>query len=203
MSTVPYVFYSMYEKWEWKLFLKRFVMASIALITATLTGLFILSAQIIANNNGSIKSAFSYVEDRFGHHFAGNSEYYTSGGIDATKISIVEVTGKYLVMPAINIPLPGADKQVLYWHLILLFAAFTILFFFVNKKRGAYSQKAVALIIATWYSLSAPLSWIILFRPHSIIHTHVNTMGWQMPFTLMGFALCGYVITDLFKGKAA
>jgi hypothetical protein len=202
MSTVPYVFYSIYEKWEWKLFLKRFVMASISLITATLTGLLILSAQIIANNNGSIKSAFSYVEDRFGHHFAGNSEYYTSGGIEATKISIAEVTGKYLVMPAINIPLPGEDKQILYWHLILLFAACTILYFFVNKKRGAYSQKATALIIATWYSLSAPLSWIILFRPHSIIHTHVNTMGWQMPFTLMGFALCGYVITDLFKRKA-
>jgi hypothetical protein len=200
MSTVPIVFYGIYETWDWKIFFERFIKISIVLSTATFTGLTIMSAQIAAvdRNAGNV---FSYIENRFGSHFAGNSEYYTSGNIEATRIGILEVTKKYLVMPAINVRLPGPDTQILYWHLVTLFAVCTVLFFLFHKKQGGYPRKAVALIAATWYSLLAPLSWYILFRPHSIIHTHVNTMGWQMPFTLLGFALCGFVITDLLKRR--
>jgi hypothetical protein len=202
MSTVPIVFYGISEKWGWKAFVERFIKISLVLLIATFMGLTIMSAQIAAAD-GNTGNVFSYIEERFGHHFAGNSEYYTSGGIEATKIGIIEITTKYLVMPAINIPWPGADMQVLYWHLIVIFALFTVVLLLVNRKKGGYTRKATALIIATWYSLLAPLSWYILFRPHSIIHTHVNTMGWQMPFTLLGFALCGYAITDLFRQKSA
>lgn len=202
MSTVPIVFYGISEKWDWKTFFERFVKISIALSIATFTGLTIMSAQIAAAD-GNTGNVFSYIEERFGHHFAGNSEFYTSGGIEATKIGVLEIVGKYLVMPAVNVRLPGEDTQVLYWHLVILFAVFTALYFLFHKKQDGYPRKTIALIVTTWYSLSAPLSWVILFRPHSIIHTHVNTMGWQMPFTLLGFALCGYVITDLFKRKTA
>jgi hypothetical protein len=202
MTTVPYVFYGISEKWDWKTFFNRFVSASMAITAATLMGLFILSVQIIAND-GSALSAFNYVEERFGHHFAGNSQYYLSGNIEATKISIFEVTRKYLVMPAMNVRLPGPDTEILYWHLVTLFAIFTVAYFLFHRKREEHPRKAIALIAATWYSLLAPLSWYILFRPHSIIHTRINTMGWQMPFTLLGFALCGFVITDFFRRKTA
>lgn len=202
MSTVPIVFYGISEKWGWKTFFERFIKISIALSIATFAGLTIMSAQIAAAEGG-IGNVFTYIENRFGSHFAGNSEYYISGGIEATRIGVIEVTTKYLLMPAINIPLPGEDTQVLYWHLVVLFAVFTALYFLFQKKREGHPRKAIALIVTTWYSILAPLSWIILFRPHSIIHTHVNTMGWQMPFTLLGFALCGYVITDLFRRKTA
>jgi hypothetical protein len=168
---------------------------------ATIMGLIILSAQIIAND-GNFTSAINYVENRFGHHAAGNSEYFFDENIKATRISAAEIMGKYLAMPAINIRMPGPDTQILYWHLVVLFAACTVLFFLSHKKREGYPRKAIALIVATWYSVLAPLSWYLLFRPHSIIHTHVNTIGWQMPFTLLGFALCGYVITDLFRQRS-
>ncbi|HKI52716.1 MAG TPA: hypothetical protein VJ987_01225 [Anaerolineales bacterium] len=200
MTTVPIVFYGIYKEWSWNTFINRFLKISLALSAATLTGLFILSAQIISNH-GNIRIAFDYIEERFGHHFAGNSQYYLSGGIEPTKIGIIEVTKKYLLMPAMNVRLPGPDIQILYWHLIILFATCTTLFFILDKKWDRSSRKAIALIVATWYSLLAPLSWYILFRPHSIIHTRVNTMGWQMPFTLLGFALCGYVASDLLKRK--
>ncbi|HSO13388.1 MAG TPA: hypothetical protein VLT51_13510, partial [Anaerolineales bacterium] len=200
MSTVPIVYYGIHEKWGWKTFIERFIKISIMLSAATAAGLTIMSFQI-ASAEGNAANVFSYIENRFGSHFAGNSEYYTSGNIEATRIGIFEVIGKYLVMPAINVRLPGPDTQILYWHLVTLFAVCTVLFFLFHKKQGGYPRKAVALIAATWYSLLAPLSWYILFRPHSIIHTHVNTMAWQMPFTLLGFALCGFVITDLFRRK--
>lgn len=200
MTTVPIVYYCISEKWDWKTFANRFIKISIVLSSASFAGLTIMSAQIAAveGNNTNI---FAYIKNRFGSHFAGNSEYYLSGNIEATKIGVIEVIKKYITMPAINIPWPGTDLQILYWHLIVMFAIFTTVFFAVNKKQFEYPRKAIALIVTTWYSMLAPLSWYILFRPHSIVHTHVNTMGWQMPFTLFGFALCGFVITDLFKPR--
>lgn len=202
MTTTPIVYYGIFKKWKRSTFIERFLKISVSLVAAVTVGLLIMAIQIASADN-TISNVFSYIEDRFGHHFAGNSEYYTTGGIEATKIGAIEITSKYLAMPAINIPWPGEDLQILYSHLLILFALFTIIYFVINRKQDKYSYKAIGLIAATWYGLAAPLSWILIFRPHSIIHTHVNTMGWQMPFTLLGFALCGYVISDLLKRKKA
>ena len=202
MSTVPIIYYGIYGDWGWRTFFERFIKISLVLLTGTVLGLLIMSFQI-ARAEGTDANVFAYIENRFGHHFAGNSEYYLSGNIEATRIGIFEVTGKYLAMPAVNLPLPGQNRQILYWHIMVLFTVFTGAYFLFHKKRGGYPRKAIALIVATWFSLLAPLSWYILFRPHSIIHTHVNTMGWQMPFTLIGFALCGYIITDLLMRNQA
>jgi hypothetical protein len=192
------VFHGIKENWGFKTFANRFIRVGAAISAAVLAGMVILSAQIVAHD-GDIVSAINYVESRFGHHAAGNSDYFFDESIEATRIGVIEIVGNYIVMPAFNITLPGSNAQVLYWHIIILFAALTAVHFLIHRKRDGQPRKAVALIVTTWYSMLAPLSWIILFRPHSIIHTHVNTMGWQMPFTLLGFALCGYLITGFFK----
>ena len=114
----------------------------------------------------------------------------------------MEVLPKYLLMPAIDLPQFGI--HVLYWQLIVVFAVFTLIFILKYRLQRNHLQmprKSIALLASTWYSILAPISWYVTFRPHSFIHTHVNTMGWQMPFTLLGFALCGFVITDLFTGR--
>jgi hypothetical protein len=36
----------------------------------------------------------------------------------------------------------------------------------------------------------APLTWTMIFRDHSFIHTHMNAIVWQMPFTFFGLTLC-------------
>lgn len=198
MTVTPFIFYGIYEKWDRKIFIERFTKTGVSLSLATITGLTIMSFQI-ASTDPEITNVFAYIANRFGHHFAGNSEYYTVGGIEATKIETIEIISKYLAVPAINIPWPGDDLQVLYSHIIMLFIFFTAIYFVINQNRTRHSRKGIALVATTWISLLAPLSWILIFKPHSIIHTHVNSMGWQMPFTLFGFALCGYVISDLFK----
>jgi hypothetical protein len=200
MTTTPVIFHALLAKWDFKVFLKRFIQAGITISLATLTGLLIMFAQI-AISDGGMTNAIQYVENRFGHHLAGNASYFLEENIEATDIGATEIVSLYLTVPALQIPVPGPDIQVLYWHIIIIFLIFTLLFFMLHKlkKRTAYSPKAIALIITTWYSISAPLSWILIFRPHSIIHPHVNSMAWQMPFTLLGFALCGFILTDLFK----
>jgi len=200
MTVVPLIYFSIVQNWGVKIFLARFLKLSIVLIAATATGLTIMATQIgIAENNTA--NIFRYFEDRFGHHFAGNSEYYLNGNIEATKIGVGEVIQKYLVIPAINLRIPGDDIQILFWHIILIFGFFTLFYLFMSKGVKNVAVKANALIFTTWFSLSAPLSWLIIFRPHSIIHTHVNSMGWQMPFTLLGFALCGFIVSELFQKK--
>jgi len=200
MTTVPVVYYAVLHRWTWKIFLNHFIKISSALIIGTTAGLFIMGMQI-ASVEGQASNSLSYIVSRIGKHFAGNTEFYADGGIEATRVGMVELISKYMLFPAVNLRLPGPDTQILYWHIILVFFIFTGLLMINNRNQNETDRKPIALLIATWYSILAPLSWIIIFRPHSIIHPHVNSMGWQMPFTLLGFALCGYVISILFKRK--
>lgn len=58
-----------------------------------------------------------------------------------------------------------------------------------------------ALILTTWFSIFAPLSWFVIFKAHSYIHTHMSFLLWQMPFTLFGFAVIGAAIVEMMKGN--
>lgn len=200
MATVPFVFHAIRDHWDIRTFVVRMVKLGITLVAATLTGLMVLSLQL-AYNEGSLIKPFEYILNRFTSHLGGNYEYFST--VEVRRVGISEVLPKYLLMPAIDVQLRSISVQILYWHLLVLFALFTALFIFMHRTKNnriEFPRKSLALLVATWYSLLAPLSWYVLFRPHSFIHTHVNTMGWQMPFTLLGFALCGFVIRELFSG---
>lgn len=202
MATVPFVFHAIRHNWDRRTFVVRFVKAGSALMLGTVTGLIILSIQHIANE-GSFRNAYEYILNRFTSHLGGDYQYFSTE-LPVRKIGVFEVLPKYLLMPAIELDVRNATIQILYWHLSVVFALVTIVFILKYRTRSEWQEvprKALALLVATWYSLLAPLSWYVLFRPHSYIHTHVNTMGWQMPFTLLGFAWCGYVITDLLTGR--
>jgi hypothetical protein len=54
-------------------------------------------------------------------------------------------------------------------------------------------------MLSTWVSILAPLSWFIIFKAHSYIHTHMNYIVWQMPFVLFGSALCGVVLAGVLR----
>lgn len=210
MTTVPILYFGIYKQWELKTIAERFIKVGISISAAVATSLLIMSNQISRTNealssafsrNDSAIDALSYIKNRFGHHIFGNSDYFLSGEIEPTRIGLIEIISKYLSIPTINLPWPGDDLQILHWHLIVIFIIFTGIYFAFNKKRIPDNRKGIALIAATWYSILAPLSWIIIFRPHSIIHTHYNPIAWQMPFMLLGCALCGFVIEELFKQK--
>ena len=201
MATVPFVYQGIRGQWDRRIFVTRMLKLGLVLAAAAATGLLILSIQIYANDS-TIASAYIYILQRIGHHAEGSAEYFFNPNVEVGQFTTAQVVTKYLVMPAIHLQLGIVTLEILYWQLILVFAFFTLLFLLKPRTRGnTHRRKALALIAATWYSISAPLSWYLLFQPHSFIHTHVNTMGWQMPFTLLGFALCGFVITDFFTSR--
>ena len=86
-----------------------------------------------------------------------------------------------------------------YSWLILLFLAASVLLFFFRKKQQDDLQikNSLSLIATTWFAFLAPRSWFVIFKAHSYVHTHMNFIVWQMPFTLFGFAVCGLLLQTL------
>ena len=77
---------------------------------------------------------------------------------------------------------------------VLILATFFILLKYNSKKN-------IALTITLWISILAPLSWFVIFKSHSYIHTHMNFIVWYMPFMLFGFVLIGNCVNQLFRKK--
>ena len=200
MTTVPFIFFSIYNKWSWKLLFERLIKTSLVLLAATLTGLLILSLQIITST-GDLQSAGSHIFDRLAIYTIETPATFEE--VDAsTKASTLSVTARYFMIPALAIHFQKVTVQILYWHLVLVFLLFSAVFFLRHRLTDqVFPNKGIALIAATWYSIFAPLSWFVIFKKHSFIHTHVNPMVWQMPFTLLGLAVCGFVIIELFNKR--
>ena len=75
--------------------------------------------------------------------------------------------------------------KVRYIYLIVLFMLMSPLLFL--RSNAERRQQDIALIWTTWFSILAPLSWFVIFKAHSYIHTHMSFLLWQMPFTFFGF----------------
>ncbi len=200
MTTVPLIFLSIYYKWSGKLLFERLIKTGLVLLAATLTGLLILSLQIVTST-GDVESAGSHIFDRLAIYTIETPATFEE--VEAsTKVSTLAVTAKYFTIPALAIHFQNTTLHILYWHLVTVFFLFSIFFFLRYRLTDqVFPNRGIALVAATWYSLLAPLSWFVIFKKHSFIHTHVNPIVWQMPFTLLGLALCGFVITELFKRK--
>ena len=200
MTTVPFIFFSIYNRWSWKLLFERLIKTGLVLLAATLTGLLILSLQI-DTYTGDVESAGSHIFDRLAIYTIENPAIFGEGDASA-QTSTLAVAAKYFMIPALAIHFQKMTMQILYWHLVLVFLLFSIIFFLRHRlTEQVFPNRGIALIAATWYSLLAPLSWFVIFKKHSFIHTHVNPMVWQMPFTLLGLALCGFVIIELFTKR--
>jgi len=92
--------------------------------------------------------------------------------------------------------------KVRYGYLILLFMVMSVVLFLRSKKILSERRRHyIALIWTTWFSMLAPLSWYVLFKAHSYIHTHMSFLLWQMPFTFFGFAVVGCAVITWRNGS--
>ena len=68
-----------------------------------------------------------------------------------------------------------------------------MLFFKKNKD----SSKIISLLLSCLFSFLAPLSWWVIFKPHSYHHAHFVVFAWMLPFTIFGFMIVGYAIEQI------
>jgi hypothetical protein len=66
--------------------------------------------------------------------------------------------------------------------MIAVLATFTVVLI-IDKGKQLLSSRTGQLVITSWFSLLATLSWLIVFKAHAVLHEHIVNITWQMPFT--------------------
>ncbi|MBF0496846.1 MAG: hypothetical protein HQK58_09795 [Deltaproteobacteria bacterium] len=204
----PFVYYSLLDRLNFRKFLAGLFTAGLSSCLAILLSLIILCIQI-----GSVKGSFMNGIDHIvysfekrtheiSHTISNNfpTEIASSLESGTTRVLATYLAGTFFdatnYLPCSNPIISTYLLKVRYLYLILLFMIMSRLLYrrgnnWVNENE---KQKHLALIVATWFSILAPLSWFIIFKAHSYIHTHMNYIVWHMPFVFFGFAICGLAV---------
>lgn len=188
MIASPIVFYGIVDKWNKERFVKRSIMVVIAALVAILVSLAFLSFQIMYAL-GTFQNGVSYMNENFNRRVF--ADYDIVSQTSVWSILKIYLSESYFY----NFHAP-------YFVIIIAFAIISTIYFISNKIKPRdpnQTSKAFALIATTWFSLLFPLSWYIIFKSLAYFHTHMNYLPWHMPFTILGFGMCGYVVETLFR----
>jgi hypothetical protein len=207
MMIIPFFYYGIMDRLTIRQFLKGTLIAVFGSFLAILLSLMILSFQI-ASIRGSVLDGFDHIVYSLGKRTHGDVrnfpvKYTDNLGSSTIKVTLMSLKGVFFdannYINTSNSVVSRLLFRIRYFCLIALFIAMSIYLFYhidqhtVTKQR----QKNIALIFATWISILAPLSWFVIFKAHSAEHMIQNTIVWQMPFTLFGFAVCGLAVKSL------
>jgi hypothetical protein len=202
MMAVPFVYVCVRERTGVRLFLKGMAAAVAASILAIVGSMAILCLQISTVEGGLLQGVDHIVFSFFVRTYANPQDYPAyAASLAANPIDVTAsyFRGIYLDLDHyFRVPsdfITNFFLQTRYLYLVVLFAACAALLLLGLRKSAATArQRALALAAATGFALLAPLSWFIIFKAHSFIHTFMNNIVWQMPFTIYGFALCGFLL---------
>jgi signal transduction histidine kinase len=209
MMMVPFVYYSILNRLSFRRFCRDLITKTFSTCLAILITLGILFFQIASVKGDFLKGVdhIVYVLRKRTH-----ADYHDFPSMSAysLKSSTSTVVIKYLkgTFFDLNNYLSTSNSfvsrllfKIRYLYLIFLFLLMSVFLYYRRNKNVSEKgqQSILALIFATWFSILAPLSWFIVFKSHSFIHTHMNFIVWQMPFTFFGFAVCGLVAENAFS----
>jgi len=199
MFSTPFIFYGVWYRWPWKLWFQRLATFGAAMLAGILSGLLVLTVQVRAVL-GSYEAARAYILFAWVRRTTGADEGWINP-LDVVKTYLggyaFDVAGRLRVGPGILAELLNG-KYVFLIGLIVVASALFFVRYWRQPKTQTYSI-GLALIVTCWYSMLAPLSWLIVFKEHAAIHLRLDYIVWQMPFLLYGMALIGFVIAIWFK----
>ena len=200
MMMVPFVYYVILDKWSGRQCLKWTLAAGLGSGVAIFLSLIMLCFQIGAAKDGFMDGV-AHVIWSFGKRTYGEAENFPpvyAASLEAGTIGVV-ITYMNGIFFDFNNYLSTANSfvsnfllKIRYYYLIVLFIAMSALLLWRGNAERRHHY--IALICATWFSILAPLSWFVIFKAHSYIHTHMSFLLWQMPFTFFGFAVFGSVL---------
>ena len=209
MMVTPYIYYWWIEGWNFKSLVQKLLVVGTTALVSILSTTIILAVQISSVKGGlntGLHHIFIYSVGKRTYGDAGN---YPKVYADSLKADVVTVVNKYLdgFIFDFHQILGGASQHlnVKYQAVIVVFACVSCLvwlchFLFQRRKLPLAEEslrKLIGLSITVWFSFLAPLSWMMIFKGHSYIHTHMNFITWHMPFTLLGFGLLGAFLSVL------
>ncbi len=211
MMMAPCIYYAILDKWNRHQSLKCTLAAGLGSGIAILFALILLCFQIGAAKDGFLDGV-EHVLYSFGKRTHGESENFPpvyAASLEAGTIPVVMTYMKGIFLD-LNNYLSDTNAfvsnyllKIRYLYLIVLFMMMSALLFLQRNEEmmAERRQHAIALIWTTWFSILAPLSWYVIFKAHSFIHTHMSFLLWQMPFTLFGFAVLASAVIASVKGN--
>ena len=200
MMMVPFVYYVILDKWSRRQFVKWTLAAGLGSGVAIFLSLIMLCFQIGAAKDGFMDGV-EHVIWSFGKRTYGEAADFPpvyAASLNAGTLSVVMtyMNGVFFdfnnYLSVTNEFISNAVLKIRYYYLIVLCIAMSALLLW--RSHADRRHHYIALICATWFSILAPLSWFVIFKAHSYIHTHMSFLLWQMPFTLFGFAVFGAAI---------
>ncbi len=193
MMVVPLVYYGVLHRWGVSNLNRRLALVATSSILGVALSIGILCLQIGAVKGGFMKGVHHIVYSLEKRTY-GNPADFPTEYRESLESSVAGIVSGYLDRPFLT-HTTSPYFILRYRHLVVLFLVASAFLFWLDRGlEGWEKRKNRVLVLATWFSLLAPLSWFVIFKAHSYIHTHMNSIVWQMPFTLFGFAVCGSVI---------
>jgi len=204
MLAVPILYYGIRRGWKRKLILKRLFYVQFGALFSIFMSLAILTFQL-SSIEGSYLNGGKYILNALGERTHGNLASDRQIIQESLEAEVLPVVSQYTqqVMVDLNNLIHVDQKWLIdafsirFIDVCLFLLLSTLLGFGLIRMKSLSSRnkkKITALIAGTWFAILAPLSWFVVFKAHSYIHTHMNSITWHMPFTLFGFALTGYVV---------
>ena len=203
ISTVtPLVFFAIMDNYGLKIFLKRFLYLGISGLSGFFTAISIHLLQLV-NMSGSFSNAINSISDIVSKRTHGNPDKVDEIYRSSLESSIFDVIKFYLDGNTFNLnSLLGFNRSVQFLDCIIVLVAVTLIGFVLTANIKSFQQFQkinIATSLMLWFSITAPLSWYILAKGHSYIHTHMNHVLWYIPFLLIGFAYSGFVCSLVIK----
>ena len=204
MMLVPFVYYVILDKWSPRQCVKWTLAAGIGSGVAIFLSFIMLCFQIGAAKDGFMDGVehiiWSFGKRTYGEAADFPPVYAASLNAGTLSVVITYMNGIFFdfnnYLPDLNAFISNLLLKIRYYYLIVLFIGMSALLFWRSNKETLTEQRQhyIALIWTTWFSILAPLSWHVIFKAHSYIHTHMSFLLWHMPFTLFGFAVFGAAV---------
>ncbi|MCX7718966.1 MAG: hypothetical protein N2111_11295 [Candidatus Sumerlaeaceae bacterium] len=203
MAFVPIVYEAVRERWTLREMMRVAAIWCAAVAVSVGVALLLLAAQIGVLRDG-LSAGFDHIVSVLAKRSYGSTAEQPALYAPALQASVGEVLGRYISGNyfAVKWSQWGRDGsgwwsgiRLSYGWLIGVFAVSSAAAVaLIRREPETRRRSGAALVAATWFSLLAPLSWFVVFKAHSFVHVHVNFIVWQMPFTLFGFAVVGWLV---------
>ncbi|MBB4806586.1 hypothetical protein HNP38_001882 [Chryseobacterium defluvii] len=184
-SAIPYIYYRFENKlsFYFQFIGRHFLIVIIPLIISISFQLYQFRL-LTGNFNDGISHLLDAYTRRANGAYSYNGEYSYLNTLKQYHLDIVTryIGGSFISEDFIKLP---------FIIIIGLGIACSVFLYVKNIERR--------LIAVTWFSVTAPLSWLILFKEHAHIHPHIDFFIWYCPFLLLVILLISLTLNFFFK----
>lgn len=206
MMITPLVYTAFAGRWSMTRLARRAALYGGAAMAGILISMLLLCFQIASIHKDGFRGGVRHIVSSYQKRSHGDPGDFPKMYRRSLDAKVTDVIGMYLsgTVFGFNRGFDGQHPERLdtagrftYRDLVILFALASFAALALAGRLSRDDGQAIklrALVVTTWFAAAAPLSWFVIFKAHSYVHTHVNFLTWHMPFVPIGAALCGLVV---------